>query len=175
MNKVIKMDKDSAVIDENIVCIPEFKALYDSLSLEDAIKAFTWLHFMYDPESPYLFTSEDEREDLINNDMGRLSGIKRTTEFLQAKAKMEKLCIGPISRLLIGLKASMDKIAMHLLTEEITGGKDGNFREIVAVHKEVKNVATNFNAIESEFRKEVAKTRGNSKSAIDEGETSNDF
>ena len=181
MNKVLTIREDSVIIDENVLAIKEFRNMFDFYKTRDegkeenAIKAFTYLHFMYDPESPYLFMPEEDREASIKKDFKGAFNPAHDQVFLDAEEKMKKLCESPISRLLNALKVSLDKMSLFLVTEEIQTGKDGNAATILSMHNNAAKLAQNFNAIEADFRKEVSKSRGNSRKAIDADDQSDLF
>lgn len=181
MQKIITIKEKKAIIDVNCLTVREFKELYEDFLAKDqedkAIECFTWLHFMYDPESPYLGVAEEEREVKINRDFKYLNipEMKRNHLFLRAEDKMKVLSETPVSRLLLGLKVSMDKISNYLISEDIVAGKDGNLSEILRLHQQSGVILKNFNSIEADFKKEVSKNRGNTRNAVDEDDTEDSF
>ncbi len=179
MNKILTIDKGRVVVNEVVLGVPEFETLYNDFiekyGEDVANNAFKYLHFMYEEESPYFNIKEDEREDAIKADFGK--GFKPSHElsFINAERKMQKLCNGPVHRFLSSLRISMDKISDYLSNTEVIGGKDGNFGEIIAAHQKGKEVIKNYNSVESDFKNEIAKKKGDTKKAIDAGETTDDF
>jgi hypothetical protein len=177
MNRLITTDGDTVIVDVNLLSIPEFRSLYDHYQKEygetDTIKAFQYLYYMYDPESPYFFLEEEDKEIKIKRDFKGRFNPQRDSFFIAAADKM-KTFTSPTARFLESLKISLDKIAMFIRNEEVASGKDGNFGELVRLHKEANNLLKNFNAVEESFRAEMTKTRSKTKRAVDENETGSD-
>lgn len=181
MIKLIKVEDRKAVINDNVLLIDEFAKLHEEYMKRDPSgdllsKALCTLFYLYDPESPYIYLHEIEREEKVREDF-RHKDFKPSQDpiFIRAKQKAEALYSTPTKRLLVALKASMDKISDYLLLQEITSGKDGNFAEILRLHKESHFILKNFKAAEADFYKETQKNRGNTISAIDEDDINEDF
>ena len=178
MHKILTTSEGKVIIDEVILGIPVFKKMYDFYTergVDTVLLAFSYLHFMYDPESPYIMTQEDFRQQKVEKDFKGNYNPSFDMVMVEAAEKMKELCETPTYRYLMSLKASMDKIANLLLTEDIISGKDGNLADVIRLHKEATTLIQNFNSVLSDFQKEIAKRRGNTKQAIDKNDSEEDF
>jgi hypothetical protein len=171
--RILQLDDGQAVINLNVMIVPEFKELHDHFMKIDPTGqvlsvALCYLFALYDPESPYFNLQDYEKEFKIIQDYKAEGFNSQDPIFLKAKVKAEQLYSSPTQRLLNGLKISMDKISDYLAEADIVAGKDGNFGEIMRAHKEARVILNNYKSVEADFFKEVSKNRGNSISAIDE-------
>lgn len=168
MSKVITIVNDKLVVDENVLGIPELKAVYDFYEGEDRTLAFCYLHFLYDLESPYRGVPVEDREDQVKKDYKGKYKPKFDKVMIKAAEKMQELNYSAIGDLLDGLKSNIKSLSNELRQAEITTGRDGNINQFVALHKSIASVAQNFRSVEQDFLQEVEKTRGNYRRAIDE-------
>lgn len=164
--KVITIDKGNVVIDENIYTIPEFKNLWKKTK---SSVPFHYIWAMYDPESPYMNLTDEEREEQIKKDI--LTGEKfdrDSVEFSLAMKRAEKLYDSPIRKLMRGAKVNIDNLAMYLETVQIEHGRDGNLNTLINLHKNLLPLIKNFSAVESEYRQVVSRARGNAAGGLGE-------
>jgi hypothetical protein len=178
MTRIITVENEDVIVNEAILGIPEFRAMYDyyleKVGLEETVKAFMYLHFIYDPESPYMLLAEEDRKAAVKKDFRGKYRPSHDAVFLKAAEKMKSFST-PVARLLEALKTSMGKISTYLETTEVSTGKDGNLAEIIRLYKEVGNIVKNYNSVEADFKKEVNTSRGRARKALDEGEETDDF
>lgn len=167
---VINIKDGVVVIDVNILSIPELKAVKDYYDEETALLAFQYLHFMYDLESPYKWTSEytpEEVEVKVKQDFRGDYNPKMDQVMIDAAEKMKELNYSVLGDLLIGLKENIRRISQTLKTEEVDTGRDGNINQFVALHKSIQMITKNYKSTEKDFAEEVQKRIGNHKRAID--------
>lgn len=168
--KLITIKEGKVIPDENILTIPELKVLWDKFEGDDRNLLFIYLHHLYNPSSPYQKVPEDEREEVVRKDFRGEYKPNHDKDILKAKEKLEKLTYSPSKDLLEGLRINIKNISTFLKTVEVDAGRDGNLTQLTSLHKSVKDLLKNYKATEQEFLLETQKNRGNSKSAIDEGD-----
>lgn len=169
MNKIITIQNGKVVADENVLGIPELKLIYDKYP-EDRDLIFQYLHHLHEPSSPYNNLAEDVREERVKKDFRGNYKPNFDKEILKAKDKMAELTWNPITELLDGLKINIRNISTYLKTAEVDAGRDGNLSQLTSLHKSAKDLIKNYKATEQEFVTETQKNRGNSKTALDEGQ-----
>ncbi len=178
MNKILTVKEDKVVINEVVLSIPELKSVLDYYTVnedrETAILALTFLHYMYDPESPYWNQSADIMESNIRKDFRGRYNPKFDEVMINAANKLEEFET-PISRAVRALKNSLDKLSTYLTNTEISTGRDGNMAEVLRAHEKYPIILRNFRSAVKDFTAEITKNRGNSKSAIDEDDDTDDF
>lgn len=169
MNKIITIKDGKVVPDENVLGIPALRTIYDKFEGEDRNLLFQYLHHLYQ-DSPYQNLPEDEREERVAKDFKGNFKPKHDKDILKAKETMKDLTWSPIKDLLEGLKINIRNISTYLKTAEVDAGRDGNLSQLTSLHKSSKELIKNYKATEQEVLQESQKNRGNSKSAIDEGD-----
>lgn len=170
MNKIITIKDNKVVPDINVLGIPSLKKCYDKFEEEDRNLLFQYLYHLYDFDSPYQNVPEDEREDRVSKDFKGNFKPKFDKDILAAKETMKELMWSPIKDLLEGLKINIRNISVFLKTTEVEAGRDGNLPAFTSLHKSIKDIIKNYQSTEQEFLLETAKRRGNTQTAIDEGE-----
>lgn len=169
MNKIITIKDGKVVPDENVLGIPILRTLYDKFEGEDRNLLFQYLHHLYQ-DSPYQNLPENEREDRVAKDFKGNFKPKHDKDILKAKELMQDLTWTPVKDILESLKINIKNISNFLKTVEVEAGRDGNLSQLTSYHKSVKDIIKNYQATEKEFLLESAKNRGNSVTAIDDGE-----
>lgn len=169
MNKIITIKDGKVVPDENVLGIPELKTIYDKFP-EERNLIFQYLYHLYEPSSPYQNLAEDVREERVRKDFQGKYKPNFDKDIIKAKDKMMELTWNPITELLDGLRINIRNISTYLKTAEVDAGRDGNLSQLTSLHKSAKDLIKNYKATEQEFVLETQKNRGNSKTALDEGE-----
>lgn len=169
MNKIITIKDGKVVPDENVLGIPELRTIYDKFP-EERNLIFQYLYHLYEPTSPYQNVAEDEREERVRKDFRGNYKPNFDKDIIKAKEKMMELTWNPITELLDGLRINIRNISTYLKTAEVDAGRDGNLSQLTSLHKSAKDLIKNYKATEQEFVMETQKNRGNSKTALDEGE-----
>lgn len=169
MNKIITIKNGKVVPDENVLGIPCLRKLYDKFKEEDRNLLFQYLHHLYE-ESPYQNIPEDEREERVAKDFKGNFKPNFDKDIIEAKEFMADMTYSPVKDMLEALRINIRNISTFLKTVEIEAGRDGNLSQLTSYHKSVKDILKNYKATEQEFLSETQKNRGNSKTAIDEGE-----
>lgn len=167
---LITIKEGKVIPDINILTIPELKTLYDKFEGEDRNLLFQYLHHLYETTSPYQKIPEDEREDRVIKDFKGNFKPKFDKDIIKAKEKLKELTYSPTKDLLEGARINIRNIATFLKTVQVEAGKDGNLANLTSLHRSIKDILKNYKATEQEFLMESAKNRGNSQTAIDEGE-----
>ena len=159
--KVIEVYDKKVIINDAILNVPEFKALYE----KSGVEPFQFLWALFDPESPYMNYTEDEREDKVAIDFP----INQNDPlFLKAYRKCQDMYTSPIRRLLRGAKASIESLALYLETTSIEHGKDGNLSQVIMAQKSLPQIIKSFQATEEAYKNEVQKSRGYVQIGFDE-------
>lgn len=168
MNKVITIKDGKVVPNENVLAIPELRAVYDHYEGETRDLAFQYLHFLYDLESPYRnIVDEEEREQMVRKDFRGDYNPRLDDPMITASEKMLELNYSLVGDSLDSLRINIKNINTALRTEEVNTGRDGNINQFVALHSKMNVMLKNYKAVEREFVAEVEKNRGDYKQAID--------
>lgn len=160
--KIFTVEDGILKINENCLLIPELKAVVDEY--EDPIPALAYLYFMNDPESPYRNLTDEEKQEMVSNDVGGDFGLDDEV-IDNAMEKLRKLYITPIQEYYEGQKNSMHVVGRYLksLTENsVSYGRDGNLSELQRMQKEAGRVMESFLKLEKLWKEEAqSKLRGN--------------
>lgn len=163
LGKILTIYKGDVVIDESILSIPEFKALWEK---RKEIQDFQYLWALYDPESPYSNLDELEKEYEILKDYPKVK--RQDPLFVKAQDKCEKLYMTPLRKLLRGVKSSIERLSLYLETTEIEHGRDGNLNQIVNAQKSLALIVKNYQSTEDAYKQEFSKNRGDYRVGVDE-------
>lgn len=161
--KIFDIVDGKVVINENVLLIPQLKALVDKY--EDPIAALSYCHFLTHPESPYHNLEDEKKKDILSTDMGGDFGLD-DEEIELAILKLEELYETPIKGYYEGQKNAMyvmGKVLKNLTEASITmGGKDSNMEGIFRMQKEAGKVMESFLKLEKLWKEETqVKLRGN--------------
>lgn len=157
------------VIDHNCLSIPELKAVHDAY--ENPIPAFNFLHFKFDPESPYGNIEMDEIEEVLLKDFPGEYTLE-DPEMINAIEKLEKMYVTPTYRYYLDNKILLEKLGKFARETAITTGRDGNLSALAMQVKSVGKTIQEFKQLEKVVMQELAegkgRTRGNKKKAYDQ-------
>ena len=167
--KIFDIVNGQVVINHNCLSIPELKAINDRYT--DPIPAFNFLHFKFDPESPYANMPEEEIEDVLIKDFPGEYTLE-DEEMLNAIKKLSELYITPTYRYYQDSKVLLEKLGKFARHTEITTGRDGNLAALAMQVKSVGKTIQEFKQLEKVVMQELAdgmgKVRGGKKKAYDQ-------
>lgn len=160
--KIFDIDEGKIKVNENCLLIPELKAIVDTY--ENPIPALSYVYYMTSPDSPYHNLSQEDKINVISEDVGGDFGFDDTV-IENALEKLHKLYETPIQEYYEGQKNAMHMMGRFLknLTENsIEHGKDGNLSEIFRMQKEAGKVMESFLKLDKLWKEQVQdKLRGN--------------
>lgn len=167
--RIFDISNSQVVINHNCLAIPELKAIYEKY--EDPIPAFNYLHFRFDPESPYHNMVEEEKDEMLAKDFAGEYSLE-DEEMLAAINKLEVLYMTPTYRYYLDNKILLEKLGKFARTQPITAGRDGNITALSGQIKSVGKTILEFKQLEKTVLDEInemkGKTRGNKKLAYDQ-------
>lgn len=161
--KIIEIQQGKVVINETILVIPEFKALYE----KSGLLPFQYLWGKHDPQSPYQNYDAFEIDEKIQADIPEHIDINDPL-FFKANRRCEELYHSPIRKLLSGAKAAVEKVSFYFTTMDVTDGRDGNLTQVVNSVKSLDPLIKGYESAETAYTKEVQRNRADSMSAVDE-------
>jgi len=167
--KIFDIVNSKVVINHNCLSIPEFKAIVDAY--EDPIPAFNFLHFKFDPKSPYANMEETEKDDIIIGDFPGDYTLE-DPEMIAAIEKLEAMMVTPTYRYYLDNKILLEKLGKFSRDATITAGRDGNLSALSQQVKGVGKTIQEFKQLEKIVLQELAegagRTRGDKKLAYDQ-------
>ena len=170
MIRIITCFDNKVVIDESILSIPEFNDLWQEYK---SIKSFQCIWALYDPESPYMNFSEDEREDIVNRDYPDDDFDRNSLVFIKCKRKAELMYFSPIRKILKGAKSAVEKLAQYFEDTAIVHGRDGNVSAVSSALVNLPKIIKGYQEAETAYKQELQRVRGQLKRAVDEDATDN--
>lgn len=162
--KIFEYDKDSGNIQltDNAFLIPEILTLYNYYPNDGWRPYVAYAYFMSAPDSPYIWTPENEKLETIVFDVRKTVGefdyTCRLTEELVNKLK--SLYTSTLVRRYDALKILIDKMSNYIKTAEIIEGRDGNLSELMRIVERAGNEMRSFRDLEKQVDEELADTRG---------------
>lgn len=166
MIKVFDIEDGKVKINENCLLIPELKALVESYT--NPIPALGYVHFMTAPDSPYANIPEEDRQQMISEDIGGDFGFEDDV-VIAALEKMHKLFETPTMRYYNAIRKSLDMTSAQLSTiNALTfGTKDGNAEMIYKMQSNAGKLIEQFKKLEK-IKDEELKTalRGKAQSGM---------
>lgn len=155
--KIFDVINGQVVINHNCLSIPELKAVHDKY--QDPIPAFNYLHFMFDPESPYANIEEQEKEETLLRDFPGEYTLE-DEEMINAVKKMEELLVTPTYRYYLDNKTLLEKLGKFARETPITTGRDGNLSALSMQVKSVGKTIMEFKQLEKFVLQEIKEGRG---------------
>lgn len=175
--KIFDIENNVLIINENILSIPELKAVYDNYEDKDTMmNAFHFIRHMCDPYGAYNNMSEEEREETLTYDfVGDYS--PEDDVIIAAIAKLKKLYMSPQYQFYLDSKQLLYTTGEWARTASVRDtDKNGNLSQILGHLKSVGKTITEFSILEKQAEKELQKMkmRGNRAVAYDEMEEDED-
>lgn len=155
--KIFDISNKTVVINHNCLSIPELRALFDAYA--NPIPAFNFLHYRYDPLSPYANIPEADKDDVIIKDFPGEYTLE-DEEMINAIKKIEELYMTPTYRYYLDNKILMEKLGQFARTAPITAGKDGNISAMQSQLKSVGKTIQEFKQLEKVAMQEVTESTG---------------
>lgn len=162
--RILNIENDLVVLDENVLTIPEFKTVWYK---HKNILIFQYIYCLLDPNSPYGNLDEFDKESTILKDFPIYEYLN-DLDVLAAIEKAEKLYYSPARKILKGTKVAIEKLINYFDTMEIESGRDGNIAQIKSAIIDMPKMIKSYNEAESTYKQEVEKNRGGVASAIDD-------
>lgn len=166
MIRLFDIQDNKVVLTPNCLSIPQFKAVIDKYP-KDALLILTYIDFIANPESPYTDTPEDEKAQIILQDL-KLDISLDDLVIEQAIEKANALSMTPTRRFYIDAKIGLEKMGAYMRDEKIVAGRDGNYATYLSSLKSVGAIVTEFKKLEKEYQEEVVALRGNHQGSYDE-------
>jgi hypothetical protein len=167
--KIFDISDKKVVINHNCLSIPELKAIVDKY--EDPIPALNFLHYKFDPQSPYANMGEEQKEEVLLNDFPGDYTLE-DPEILAAIEKLETMHVTPTYRYYLDNKILLEKLGKFARDTPITSGRDGNASVLQAQIKSVGKTIQEFKQLEKIVLQELSegkgRTRGDKKLAYDQ-------
>lgn len=131
---------------------------------EEYLKVYAYIFYMTNKshENPYSNITEDELEERVLRDLQPTFDTEHS-KILLAMDKCTELFETPTVRAYNGIKTMLDNMSVYLATTEITDGRDGNIRGMLAAAKDFKHIQASFKgAMEDVAEETKVQARGKS-------------
>lgn len=166
MIRIFDVIEDKVRINENCVLIPELKKIMDAYT--DPVAALTYVYFMTAPDSPYANVSEEERQQVVSEDVQGEFGLEDEC-IIEAIEKVGKLYETPTMRYYNAIRKSLDMTSSQLagISALTFGTKDGNAEMIYKMQSNAGKLIEQFKKLEK-IKDEELKTvlRGKAQSGM---------
>ena len=167
--EIFDIANGKVVINENVLLIPELKAVHDEYP--DPIPALSFLHYRYHPKGPYCNVPEDDKEDILIMDFPGEYTLEDPA-MIAAMEKMASFMISPTYRYYLDSKILLEKLGAFGRTATVTAGRDGNASVLNAQVRSVGKTMTEFKQLEKIVQQELdehkARVRGDKRKAYDQ-------
>lgn len=122
--RIFEVVDGKLIINDQCLRIPELKAVVEKY--KDPTAALSYVDHMTAPDSAYMNLSEEEKQEVISEDVGGDFGLE-DEEILKAIDKLNKLYETPTMRYYEAIRKSLDITSAQLsAVTQLTYGKDGN-------------------------------------------------
>lgn len=131
---------------------------------EDHVKVLAYVFYMTNKthENPYSNVKEEELEERILRDLQPEFDTEDGV-ILRAIDECISLYETPTVRAYNGIKVMLDNMSTYLATTEITDGRDGNIRGMLAAAKDFKHIQASFKGAMEDVEEETkVQARGKS-------------
>ena len=131
---------------------------------DDYLIALAYIFYMTNKssENPYINVIEEEREERILRDL-QPKFNPEDDAILKAIDECKRLYETPTVRAYIGIQTMLDNMSRYLADTEITDGRDGNIRGMLAAAKEFKHIRESYKGVMTDVEEESkVQTRGKS-------------
>jgi len=167
--EIFDLANGKVVINENILLIPELKAVYEFY--KDSIPAFSYLHFRYYPKGPYCNVPEEDKEEVILLDYPGEYTLEDEV-MLKAIEKMESLVMSPTYRYYLDNKILLEKMGKFGREATVTAGRDGNASVLNSQLSKIGKTIQEFKQLEKVVNQEIEEhkisVRGGKRIAYDQ-------
>lgn len=145
--KLFDIENDKVVPTEHCYTLKFLKDIIDAYP-KNYLKIFAYLQYMssWNPDdNPYLAMKEEDREESVLEDIG--CDFSTEDDLIQeALKKCQRMTELPSGRLWLRGKQMLDKVDKFLEMTELTTGKDGSIKDVLATYKD-------FNRLNEEYNK----------------------
>ena len=162
--EIFKVDDNGHVeLNPNILLIPTYKALWEYYH---SLDIFSYINFMYHPESPYANYTDDEKEDALSEMFPGLDLY--TLEYEAARDLFVKQCDTPLRKIYMGAKKATEKTVFFFENQQATGGRDGTIGQFKSFILESKKLMKAMSDTELAYKEELITARGGQAMTDDE-------
>jgi len=163
--KLFEIKNKVVVINENVLLIPEFKALMDKY--ENPLPALCFVYYSTDPHSPYLNEPEQTRDAAIYKDFpGEYRLVD--SELEEAVRKATTFYESATERFFRANQTAIDKMSIYLETTQIDDSKEtGNITHFRGLMEKCGKIIDEFEKLKKKREEELKKARGKGRTGYD--------
>lgn len=158
--KIFEIVNQRPVVIPEILLVPEFKTLWERDKSEDKKQAnneFAYIYFTLHFESLYLAYNEDERNEIICQDLFKNKKYIPDAEVKAAMKKFEELLETPATIMVRSARIGMDKIRKFLL--DVDMNERTNAGGVVFKSSEVTRAISDLDKVVESYNKLIIKAR----------------
>jgi len=157
------------VINENILLIPQHKAVHDKYN--NPIPALSFLHYKYNPKGPYCNVPEADKDDILIMDFPGEYTLE-DKEMIKAMEKLASFTMSPTYRYYLDNKILLEKMGKFGRNATVTSGRDGNASVLNSQLSKVGKTISEFKQLEKVVQQELdehkSRVRGEKRKAYDQ-------
>lgn len=158
--KLFEIVNNQPVLTPEILLIPQFKLLWDrdkDTNKDNAKNELAYIYFLLDFQSPYLAYNEDEREEIITQDLFKTKNYNPDKDIVAAMQKYQEFTETPATNLLKGVRVGLDKVRRFLIDVDL----DERTKAGTAVHKpgDITKAMSDADKMVESYNKLVEKAR----------------
>ena len=157
------------VINENILLIPQLKAVHDKYN--NPIPALSFLHYKYNPKGPYCNVPEADKDDILIMDFPGEYTLE-DKEMIKAMEKLASFTMSPTYRYYLDNKILLEKMGKFGRNATVTSGRDGNASVLNSQLSKVGKTISEFKQLEKVVQQELdehkSRVRGEKRKAYDQ-------
>lgn len=167
--QIFDIENGQLIINENILAIPELKAVYEEYT--DPKPALLFLRHLCDPYGPYNQIEENIKEEALYNDFPGDYSLEDDV-MINARKKLESFYTSPTYKYFLNCKKLLEKLGEFGANTEVASGRDGTYAGMQAQAKNMGDVLIQFKKAEKQAEEELNKTRvrGGAFEAYDEND-----
>lgn len=166
-DKIFEIVNNNVILNENTLLIPEL-AIIKTTYPDDYLAAYTYIHYMSTPLSPYEDLEEDERKFEIKKDY---PGSYNATDkvIVEAIRKCKFLYKSTTENFWEACKKGVEKLTVYMNGVIINDSKeDGNIQHVRGILKECGKTIKEFEVLEKARQDKVNRLRGSNKLGYDQ-------
>lgn len=155
--KMFNIVEKRVVIDEDVLLIPEFKAVVDEYK-DDAINALCFIYYYCNYKSPFANFQPEKREEKLMGMYNKNSAFTlEDPVMIEAMNLYMEMQWTPTRELLDAVEVAMFKMANYLKSASIIDGRDGNLIQIGNIMKNIGSTVGSYDELKEQVEKEQEK------------------
>lgn len=170
MIKLLDLQNGNIVPTEHCYTLEFLKVIMDEYP-ENYLKIYAFLFYMTCPNdelNPYFNIKEEEKEEVIYNDINADFSLEDETIMYALKRCME-LFETPTSRAHKGIKIALDNMADVMTTTKPTFGRDGSATALLRIAEKFDAVRQSYKGVYKDLKEEQnPRTRGGGELSYDQ-------